>query len=119
MMTEKNGKNFHELYEAQTVFQSIVTDLKVLPVDDIRWASYHMLALTEELGELTKSDKRWKTHRNTHYDPENKLEELADIIITAFNVSIFSGFDADTLFKTIKNKIVENDARLLANEKEK
>lgn len=104
-----SGKDkFQELFERQIVFQNIITQLYYLPKDDIEWASYHMLALTEELGELLKSDKRWKTHRNEHYDPNNKLEEIADCIITLMNISMFSGLSAECILKAIEKKIYKN-----------
>ena len=39
--------------------------------------------MTEEMGEVLASDKRWKTHRKERYVREEKLDELADVFITA------------------------------------
>ena len=66
----------------------------------------------EELGELMKSDKRWKTHRNARYEPEEKLDEIADVFITAMNISMYSGFSADEVAKAIAKKIAENTEKL-------
>ena len=104
------------LFGLQQTFQSKVTGIKVLPSDNITWCMYHMNAMTEELGEVLKSDKRWKTHRNHMFDPENKLEELADVFITAMNISMFSGFSGQDLQNKIIVKIAENTVKF---EKEK
>jgi len=99
------------LFEKQAEFQKLVTG-ETLPKDDVKWFSYHMQAITEELGEVLKSDKRWKTHRNVHYDPENKLVELADVFISCINMALFSGFDARVLYNAIETKIAENMEKL-------
>ena len=64
--------------------------------------------MVEELGEVMKADKRWKTHRNHRYEPDEKLDEIADVFITAMNISIHSGFTAEDIEKAISNKIKEN-----------
>lgn len=119
--------SFRELYDHQVRFQHEVLtacnddatypfDPDVvpgsLPLDEPGWYSYHVNAMTEEMGELMKADKRWKTHRNVHYDPVNKLEELADVMITAMNLAIFSGFTAEELSSAINWKIQENFIKL-------
>lgn len=103
------------MFEKQKTFQEHVTGLQC-PVDDVSWYKYHMLALIEEAGEVLKADKRWKTHRNTRYEPDEKLDEIADVFITAINVSLFSGFDGNEIFNAVIRKIQENENRL---EKEK
>ena len=102
------------MYNKQLEFQSIVTQIEQseLPQDNINWASYHMLALMEEVGELLKSNKRWKTHRNEHYDKENKLEELADCYITLMNIAIFSGITKEEFHDAIEIKIDKNFEKL-------
>ncbi len=115
----RNGKEngpinlgpLYNIFEEQKAFQEKITNIN-LPVDDKNWSSYHMLALSEEMGELLKSDKRWKTHRNTHYDPENKLVEIADCIITLINISLYSGFSAEQVEEAILKKIKENTEKL-------
>lgn len=104
--------DFNKLFDLQADFQKVVTGIESLPMDDVDLFQYHMSAMTEELGEVLKADKRWKTHRNTHYDPGNKLEELADVFITAINLSLFSGFTADAIRLAIAAKIHENNEKL-------
>jgi NTP pyrophosphatase (non-canonical NTP hydrolase) len=99
------------LFERQKEFQKEVTGLE-LPIDSVQWYSYHTNAMAEELGELLKADKRWKTHRNAAYDPKNKLEEIADIFITAMNISMFSGFTPQEVAMMINSKIRENKEKL-------
>lgn len=96
------------LFEMQQEFQKFVTAKETLPCDDTHWFSYHIQAMVEELGEVLKADKRWKTHRNTNYEPSNKLEEISDVFITAINLAVFSGFGAEQVYETINNKICEN-----------
>jgi NTP pyrophosphatase (non-canonical NTP hydrolase) len=102
------------LFEAQSAFQKKVTGID-LPQDDVKWFQYHTNAMTEEMGELLKSDKRWKTHRNTNYDPMNKLEEIADVFITTMNIALFSGFCAADVSDAILKKILENVCKLRRN----
>ena len=73
---------------------------------------YHTLAMMEELGEVLKADKRWKTHRNERFVKEEKLDEIADIFITAMNMAMYSGFDDRTVLNAIEKKISENEVRL-------
>ena len=115
-MKKKNGK-FKTLYDTQIMFQNYITSIPHLPADDIKWNNYHMLALSEEIGELLKADKRWKTHRNEHFDPENKLEEIADCLITLMNVSIFSGFESSDVLDAVENKIKTNFTKLELKER--
>lgn len=103
--------SFLSLYELQQSFQKLITNEDV-PIDSIRWFTYHMAAMQEELGEVLKADKRWKTHRNAHYDRDNKLEEIADVFVTALNLAMFSGFDSDTLYDAIATKIKVNFKKL-------
>jgi len=107
---------FNYLYWKQIAFQSKVLNLlkenNKIPRDDEKWSSYHILGLTEEVGELLKADKRWKTHRNINFDPENKLTEIADVIICALNVAIFSGFTIFELNEAISKKIDKNLSNL-------
>lgn len=99
-----------QLFERQKAFQHLITG-ENLPVDNTGWFSYHIQAMIEELGEVLKSDKRWKTHRNTNYEPGNKEEEIADIFIVAINLALFSGFDADRIYETVIQKIDKNFKR--------
>lgn len=111
MKMKKVDGDFQHLFNLQSEFQYKITELK-LPLDDVAWFQYHMSAMQEELGEVLKADKRWKTHRNIHYDPGNKLEELADVFITAMNLALYSGFTADAIKLAITAKIFENNEKL-------
>lgn len=100
-------------FDSQMEFQGRVTGLAgFLPVDHTSWFSYHVQAMVEEMGELLKADKRWKTHRNTAYDPSNKLEEIADVFITVMNLAIFSGVPCDELMDAVQVKIAMNMKKL-------
>jgi NTP pyrophosphatase (non-canonical NTP hydrolase) len=95
------------LFNQQQQYQKLITG-EITPQDNVKWFSYHIQAIQEEIGEVLKADKRWKTHRNAHYDKANKLEELADLFITAINIALFSGFGHQEIEQAIINKINEN-----------
>lgn len=95
-------------YDMQLECQRLITGEEQIPRDSVEWFGYHIKLMLEELGELLSADKRWKTHRNEKFDPENKLEELSDVIIIALNLCIFSGLDADELYTLVKSKITKN-----------
>lgn len=108
MMT-KNGKpvpTFESLFELQRKFQQEVISGEV--GDNPKWLSYHISGMVEELGEVLKADKRWKTHRNTTYNFEEKLDELCDVFIEAINLALFSGLNVETLLQALKSKIDQN-----------
>ena len=84
----------------------------MLPIDDSKRFHYHVTALMEEVGEVLKADKRWKTHRNETYDRGEKLEEFADLFITVLNIGIYSGFYYEEVISAVKNKISKNNDRL-------
>lgn len=105
--------NFKSSFNRQIKFQEEVTGAKC-PGDSLEHFKYHALAMVEEMGEVMKSDKRWKTHRNERYEPDEKLDEIADVFITAMNIAIHSGFDAKTIEMAISNKISNNFERLKA-----
>ena len=121
-MMRTNGKmksNFVKLYNKQIDFQQMILEEKAkegkpsfaLPQDDIDWFTYHMRAMVEELGEVTKADKRWKTHRNENFKQEEKVDELADVFMTAMNLAIYSGLSGQDVYDAIKRKIKENIKR--------
>ena len=126
MMTGKKNNSspsFIDIFEKQQDFQREVLrkrgenkTAQQIPVDDIKWFSYHIQAMVEELGEVLKADKRWKTHRNKRYEKEEKLYEIVDVIITAFNLAMFSGFSAEDMYKALENKINENIEKLKKEE---
>ena len=55
--------------------------------------------------------KRWKTHRNENFNQEEKVDELADVFITAMNLAIYSGLSGQDVYDAIKRKIKENIKR--------
>lgn len=115
MMSGKTNQNFSSSYANQIKFQENITGVNC-PGDNLGQFSYHIQAMVEELGEVMKADKRWKTHRNSRYVVEEKLDEIADVFITAMNIAIHSGFTADDIEKAIANKIEENCKRLFVKE---
>jgi len=104
-----SGK-LENIFYAQSLFQGKVEGK--LPHDDPNKFHYHITSMVEELGEVLKADKRWKTHRNTTYVKQEKLDELADVFITAINLSLWSGIGPEQMFDAIENKIVENNKRI-------
>lgn len=126
MMSGKiNMSDFERLFQEQIAFQERIVcepideDQKTLPYDSVYWFKYHCLAMFEELGEVLKSDKRWKTHRNTRYEPEEKLDELSDVLITYMNMCIFSGYSAEQVIDSTFKKIAENHERINLKKAEK
>lgn len=121
-MMETNGKikvTFCELFNKQVDFQKSllirqgqIFTSNALPVDDLNWFTYHSLAMIEEMGEVMKADKRWKTHRNCRYEKEEKLDEIADVFITAMNIAMYSGFSGEDIQNAISSKIDENIKRV-------
>lgn len=110
MSMENMPLHFDLLYERQRLFQSQVENMS--PSDNPGRFQYHITALQEEVGELLKADKRWKTHRNEAHDPEEKLSEMADCFITLMNIALWSGYNGDDITKAISTKITENRERL-------
>ena len=113
--------NFDLLYNLQKRFQTdecaLYTEINSLPVDNPEMFKYHALFLIEEIGEMIKTDKRWKHYRNDKYDRDDKLSELADCFICLMNVCLFSDFTAEEVQKAIVEKIFRNYRRLY-NEKQ-
>ena len=103
--------NFKSSFAKQSHFQSVVTGA-ICPGDNLDHFCYHVNAMVEELGEVMKADKRWKTHRNARYERDEKLDELSDVFITAMNMAIHSGFSAEDMELAIERKIKENYQRL-------
>lgn len=114
MMTGKPVKfsfeRFGNLFMSQMLFQDKIE--KCFPHDNPTKFHYHITALQEEIGEVLKADKRWKTHRNNAFDPEEKLDELADCFITLMNITMWSGFTSDAILDAIESKIDRNEKRL-------
>lgn len=103
--------SFRDSFANQICFQEGITGLEC-PGDNLSQFSYHIQAMVEEMGEVMKADKRWKTHRNVRYERDEKLDELADVFITAMNLAIHSGFSIDDVETAIAKKITENCNRL-------
>ena len=106
---------FSDLFDKQKNFQTCLLYNKFNGTkvgEDIEWFKYHCLAMVEEMGEVMKSDKRWKTHRNERFVPDEKLDEIADVFITAMNIAMFSGFSAEDVSNAIFTKINKNTERL-------
>ncbi len=119
MSGKKMSKSFVDFFNDQVAFQRKLIndigygiDVKKIPEDNVELSKYHMLALMEETGELVKSDKRWKNYRNTHFDKNNKLEELSDCFITLFNIAMYSGISAEELELALNEKMAENMKRI-------
>lgn len=109
------------LYNMQIEFQNKILERQsgengkptiALPQDDVPWFSYHIQAMVEELGEVMKADKRWKTHRNDRFEFDEKVDEIVDVFITVMNIAIFSGISGDQLVNEIVAKIQENTLKL-------
>lgn len=118
-MTGTSKINFEDVYDTQVMFQEEVKKLApyefevgILPEDNIKGFSFHMQQLMSEIGEVLDADKRWKNYRNSKYEKNNKLEELADCFIVLMNVCIFSGFNAQDLIGAIVRKIHKNTERI-------
>lgn len=118
-----NQDKLQLLYQLQINFQNKILELegeqKALPADDSTRFHYHTTALVEEMGEILKADKRWKTHRNTTYIRDEKLDEYADLLITVLNIGIYSGFSIDEIFGVAASKISTNENRLKQLEEKK
>lgn len=110
-MIGMSKESFKDSYNTQVHFQEEVAGV-YCPGDNLPQFSYHVQAMVEELGEVMKADKRWKTHRNERFEPEEKLDEIADVFITAMNMAIHSGYSAEILEHAISKKIKENYGRL-------
>lgn len=114
-LTLENIFNHQMLYQ-HMVLTKIKDETTTLPTDNVEWFSYHIQAMVEELGEVMKADKRWKTHRNESYNKDEKKDELADVFITFINLCLFSGFSVEEIKQAIFKKIEENFIRLKSQE---
>lgn len=116
---------FDELFEMQRYTQQMLidnglydsyckgTEGMVLPVDSVALSSYHIQQLVSEIGEVLDADKRWKNFRNCKYEPDAKLEEIADVFIVLMNVAMFSGFNSKQLHDAIESKLATVRLRVL------
>lgn len=92
-------------------------DSDLFPFDSPQLASYHVQQLVSEIGEVLDADKRWKNFRGDKFDPDAKLDELADCFIVIMNMFMFSGFTAEQAYKAILTKVQVVNERIssLAN----
>lgn len=109
--------SFEDLYNLQKQFQTIVlnstnNNTGDLPQDNVNFFRYFSLALIEEMGEVLKTDGRWKLYRKSDCSQDEKLEEIADVFLMWCNVALFSGFDSGMLLAAILNKISVNHERI-------
>lgn len=102
----------HSLYYRQIEFQRMLTKLD-LPHDNPLEFRNHICLMLEELGELCKTDKRWrKTGYLRTQESGNKIEEIADVFIVAMNLAIYSGYKWNDILSAIDDKISYNYKRL-------
>lgn len=106
----------NQVYDKQIYFQKLLAknDEQKLPADDVVKFQYHVTAIVEELGEVLKADKRWKTHRNETFLREEKEEELADVFLTVLNLLIFSGINIDEFLSQVWKKQSANIEKFLS-----
>ena len=103
------------LYGRQKEFQSILNKdnkEKDYPRDDVNNYSANTLLLVEEIGELLKEDKRWRTFRGLNYDKKSKKKELADMFIVFLNICMFSDVSMIELIQAVDDKIDVNMSRV-------
>lgn len=116
--------DFDSLYDRQVSLQSRMADngmyegidpYLVIPQDIPSLASYHVQQLVSEIGEVLEADKRWKNFRNDKYDPDAKLDEIADCFIVLMNIAMFSGFNSSDVYDAIVMKQNIVDIRINRN----
>lgn len=116
MSGKTNKITFEELFNSQLENQNILIEkgsykgfasktVELVPVDDPCLCSYHIQQLISEIGEVLEADKRWKNFRNSRFDKEAKLDEIADCFIVMMNVSMYSDFSGEEIAEAIKRKI--------------
>lgn len=109
-MRTRTMSNLQSLFEKQIDFQKLLGN--EVPIDNPEMLAHHMLGLVSELGEVAQADKRWKLNkRNTHYDRNNKVEEIADVLIFLINICLYSDISAEELLETADKKIDVNTGR--------
>lgn len=100
------------LYEKQLSFQKELNKDYDLPRADQERYDFYLQYLQDEVDELSDADNYCWLYRNNlkklKYSEEKRLKELADVIIVAINLAIYSGIDSSTLFRIIDGKIDEN-----------
>lgn len=99
-----------ELFDKQLKFQSELTG-QTLPIDSRHDFRDQICLMTEEVGELAKTDKRWRKERTT--PSGDKMDEIADVFIVAMNLAMYSGYEYSDIEKAISDKITSNEERFL------
>lgn len=112
------NKELKSLFERQKIFQSILNDddPNEYPRDDVQLFSTSTLLAVEEIGELLKADKRWRSFRGDKFDSINKSEEMADIFIVFMNILMYSGMSIDDLMDAVSEKIDINMSRVIKSD---
>ena len=111
-MSSNTVYDLKELFEDQMIFQQLLGF--TVPEDDPEMLAHHAIGLITEVGEVMQADKRWKKNkRNDHYDKQEKIDELADVIIYLINMCLYSKVATDTFYKAVARKIKLNKERYL------
>ena len=102
-----------ELFQKQLEFQQLIKQDKFEGyVDDPEEMSKSILGLIGESGEVLQADQRWKSNgRNTYFDREEKIAEIADCFIFLLNVCIYSDVTAFDIANAVDDKININRKR--------
>lgn len=98
-------KHMYDDYMSSNDYYELVYSGASLPYDSVQLCSYHIQQLISEIGEVLDADKRWKNFRNDKYDPDAKLDEIADCMIVLMNLAIFSGFNATDVMSAVNTKL--------------
>lgn len=98
-------KHTYDDYMSSNDYFELIDCGTSLPYDSVQLCSYHVQQLMSEIGEVLDADKRWKNFRNEKYDPEAKLDEIADCMIVLMNLAIFSGFNATDVMSAVNTKL--------------
>lgn len=98
-------KHTYDDYMSSNDYFELIDCDASLPYDSVQLCSYHVQQLMSEIGEVLDADKRWKNFRNEKYDPDAKLDEIADCFIVLMNVAIFSGFNATDVMSAVNAKL--------------
>ena len=98
-------KHMYDDYMSSNDYFELIDCDASLPYDSVQLCSYHIQQLMSEIGEVLDADKRWKNFRNEKYDPDAKLDEIADCIIVLMNIAIFSGFNATDVMSAVNTKL--------------
>lgn len=98
-------KHTYDDYMSSNDYFELIDCDASLPHDSVQLCSYHIQQLMSEIGEVLDADKRWKNFRNEKYDPDAKLDEIADCMIVLMNIAIFSGFNATDVMSAVNTKL--------------